>query len=101
MYENDQKEEPVSPYREKGATSGDPVCADAAANQPSWMKVTLVTAVVGGVVQILVNHFDAIVAALYTLLVHVPAIIHNWIGYLIPPGHNLRRGRRQAFSFIQ
>ncbi len=70
-------------------------------NQPSWMKVTLVTAVVGGVVQILVNHFDAIVAALYTLLVHVPAIIHNWIGYLIPPGHNLRRGRRQAFSFIQ
>jgi hypothetical protein len=68
-------------------------------SQPSWMKVTLVTAAVGGAVQILVNHFDGIVAAGYALLIHILTILHSLIECLIPPGRDRRSGRRQAISF--
>src|SRR2546423_9421958 len=39
--------------------------------EPNWLAVVIVTAIVGGIVQIVVNHFDAIFAALETRFTQV------------------------------
>lgn len=39
--------------------------------QPNWLVVLFVTVTVGGVVQVLVNHYDAIAAAIVGLFSHI------------------------------
>lgn len=44
--------------------------------QTNWLKVTIITAIVGGIVQIIVNHFDAIVTFLAGIFsqIHLPPL---------------------------
>ena len=59
--------------------------------QPNWLKVAVVTTIVGGVVQVIVNHFDNIVAFLGGAIsyVHLPvsiALILNIVSALATVG---------------
>ena len=42
--------------------------------EPNWLVAVIVTAVLGGIIQIFVNHFDVIAAAISTGLNHI-----NWM----------------------
>src|SRR5260221_5804630 len=40
-------------------------------SQPNWLKVTIITTIVGGVVQVIVNHFDSIISLLGGTFSHI------------------------------
>src|SRR5437867_824284 len=48
--------------------------------ESNWLLVLILTAIVGGIVNVIVNHFDAITAASWSIIIRV-----NWSDLIVVP----------------
>ena len=52
-------------------------------SQPHYVKVAVVTAVIGGIVQLVVNHFDSLLIMLLPLLTYLLALVKHLVALLV------------------